>query len=150
MASAHTHRWLLKSIQNALLGDEHSGESGAHYQRSGDRNQRPRNICDSNTTCSESGANWQKSGGRNQRDCCAASAPRSTAADPATIDATCPAASFAAAAYCSDSSVRLIWVSSTTRLSRVGDNFSFLFDTFILLCITLSVVRSLSSQVGLP
>ena len=34
--------------------------------------------------------------------------------------------------------------------SRVGGNFSFLFDTFILLCITFGVVRSLSSQVGLP
>ena len=35
-------------------------------------------------------------------------------------------------------------------VSRVGGNFLFLFDTFILLCITFGVVRSLSSQVGLP
>ena len=35
-------------------------------------------------------------------------------------------------------------------VSRVGGNFSFLFDTFILLFITFGVVRSLSSQVGLP
>jgi hypothetical protein len=35
-------------------------------------------------------------------------------------------------------------------VSRVGGNFLFLFDTFILLCITFGVMRSLSSQVGLP
>ena len=35
-------------------------------------------------------------------------------------------------------------------VSRIGGNFSFLFDTFILLFITFGVVRSLSSQVGLP
>ena len=35
-------------------------------------------------------------------------------------------------------------------VSRVGGNFSFHSDTFILLCITFDVVRSRSSQVGLP
>ena len=35
-------------------------------------------------------------------------------------------------------------------VSRIGGNFSFLFDTFILLYIIFGVVRSLSSQVGLP
>jgi hypothetical protein len=35
-------------------------------------------------------------------------------------------------------------------VSRVGGNFSFYIDTVILLCITLGVICSLSSQVGLP
>jgi hypothetical protein len=35
-------------------------------------------------------------------------------------------------------------------VSHVGGNFSFYIDTFILRCITLGVVCSLSSQVGLP
>ena len=53
------------------------------------------------------------------------------------------------APYCSDSSVRLIWVSSTTRCHALVATFHF-SPTFILLCITFGVVRSLSSQVGLP